>query len=77
MPAVTKNSSKLNGLELARSILWRLTENGDTVQTVSLDFDGNEDFILSVVSFLKDIEWMKDGQHGSYEATGKSNFQGV
>ena len=56
MPALTKNSSKLNGLELARSILWRLTENGDTVQTVSLDFDGNEDFVLSVVSFLKDIE---------------------
>ena len=77
MPALTKNSSKLNGLELARSILWRLTENGDTVQTVSLDFDGNEDFILSVVAFLKDIEWMKDGQYGSYEATGKSSFQGV
>jgi hypothetical protein len=47
------------------------------VQTVSLDFDGNEDFVLSVVSFLKDIEWMKEGQDGSYEETGKSNFQGV
>ena len=44
---------------------------------MSLDFDGNEDFVLSVVPFLKDIEWIKEGQDGSYEETGKSNFQGV
>jgi hypothetical protein len=37
----------------------------------------NEDFVLSVVSFLKDIERMKERQDGSYEETGKSNFQGV
>jgi hypothetical protein len=44
---------------------------------VSLDFDGNEDFVLNVVLFLKYIEWMKEGQDGSYEETCKSNFQGV
>jgi hypothetical protein len=60
-----------------RSILWRLTENGDTVQTVSLDFDDNEDFVLSIISFFNDVEWMKEGQNGRYETTGKSNFQGI
>jgi hypothetical protein len=44
---------------------------------VSLDFDGNEDFVISVVSFLKDIGWMNERQDGSYETTGKSNFQGI
>jgi hypothetical protein len=44
---------------------------------VGLDFDGNEDFVLSVVSFLKNVGWMKEGQDGIYETTGKSNFQGI
>jgi DNA-binding response OmpR family regulator len=48
-----------------------MTQDGETVQTLSHDFDGNEDFILSVISFLKDVGWLKEAQDGSYMMTDK------
>ena len=41
------------------------------MQTLSHDFDGNEDSILSVISFLNDVGWLKEGQDGNYMITDK------
>jgi len=41
------------------------------VQTLSHDFDGNEDSILSVISFLNDVGWQTEGKDGNYMITDK------
>jgi predicted transcriptional regulator len=36
---------------------------------LSNDFDGNEAFVLSIISFLEDVGWMKEAQDGTYMIT--------
>ena len=50
-------------------MLRRLTNNGDTAKELAQDFDGNEDFVLGIIAFLKDIRWMKEEQAGEYVTT--------
>jgi predicted transcriptional regulator len=38
---------------------------------LSHDFDGNEAFVLSIISFLKDVGWIKEARDGSYIVTDK------
>ncbi len=54
------NTDRLSGINLAKYVLNRLAQNGDTVQTLSRDFDGNEASVLSLISFLEDVGWMKE-----------------
>jgi hypothetical protein len=48
----------LSRLASARYILKRIT-NGDSIQTLIDDFDNDRRFVLTVVSFLEDVQWLK------------------
>lgn len=61
----------LSGLELARYVLRRLTENADSIGTLTPAFDGDEKFVSSIVSFLEDIGWMIQQPTGRYVITDK------
>jgi hypothetical protein len=52
-----------------------LTHDGQTVQTLSHDFDDDEAFILSIISSLKDVGWMKEAQDGSYMITDRGTSE--
>ena len=58
----------LSGLASARYILKRIT-NGDSIQTLIEDFDNDKRFVLTVVSFLEDVEWLKRELNGMYTIT--------
>ena len=62
----------LSGLASARYILKRIT-NGDSIQTLIEDFDNDKRFVLTVVSFLEDVEWLKRELNGMYTITEKVN----
>jgi hypothetical protein len=62
----------LSGLASARYILKRIT-NGDSIQTLIDDFDNDRRFVLTVVSFLEDVEWLKQELNGTYTITEKVN----
>lgn len=62
----------LSGLASARYILKRIT-NGDSIQTLIEDFDNDKRFVLTVVSFLEDVEWLKRELNGLYTITEKVN----
>jgi hypothetical protein len=47
------------------------------VRSLGHDFDDDEAYILSIVTFLKDVGWMKEEQDGSYSTTNKAKFQGI
>jgi hypothetical protein len=46
---------------------------------LSQEFDGNKPFVLSIISFLKDVGWLEEAQDGSYivaeKGTDRINFQ--
>ena len=48
-------------LALAEYILKRLTEDGYTTEKLSEEFDGNEKYVLSLLDFLKGIQWENFG----------------
>lgn len=62
----------LSGLASARYILKRIT-NGDSIQTLIEDFDNDRRFVLTIVSFLEDVEWLKQELNGTYTITEKVN----
>lgn len=64
-----KTVRNLSGLALAKYILKRLTEDDDTVEELTQDFDDNEDFVLNIIAFLKEIGWLKEEQRGKYIIT--------
>jgi hypothetical protein len=54
----------LTGLELAKFIILRLVENDESIEELENDVR----FITRVVTFLKDIGWIKeDSSTGSYQ----------
>ena len=42
---------------------------------MSTDFDGNEDFVLGIISFLEDVGWMKEAHDGTYMITDRGTFE--
>lgn len=62
----------LSGLASARYILKRITI-GDSIQTLIEDFDNDRRFVLTIVSFLEDVEWLKQELNGTYTITEKVN----
>ena len=62
----------LSGLASARYILKRITI-GDSIQTLIEDFDNDRRFVLTIVSFLEDVEWLKRELNGMYTITEKVN----
>jgi len=61
---------RLKGLDLARYILHILkgTENFD-VNLVVKEFDNDENFVKSILNFLKEMEWITEDQNGRYSLT--------
>ena len=56
------------GLELAKFIILRLVENNESIEQLAEDFENDVRFITRVVTFLKDIGWIKeDSSTGSYQ----------
>ena len=51
--------TSLSGLRLAEYILKRLAEDGGTVEKLTQDLDGKENYVSSLVSVLEDIGWIK------------------
>ena len=41
---------------------------------MSHDFDGNEAFVLSIISFLKELGWLKEARDGRYKVTNKGRY---
>ncbi|MFZ0696252.1 MAG: hypothetical protein WAM88_03840 [Nitrososphaeraceae archaeon] len=62
----------LSGLASARYILKRITI-GDSIQTLIEDFDNDRRFVSTIVSFLEDVEWLKQELNGTYTITEKVN----
>ena len=58
----------LTGLEMAKFIILRLVENNESIEQLAEDFENDVRFITRVVTFLKDIRWIKeDSCTGSYQ----------
>jgi predicted transcriptional regulator len=73
---VTEYISRLSGLELAKYVLLRLTNDRDNVEKIAEDFENDRLFISGVVDFLKEIGWVKQNKKGTYNITkkGKENI---
>jgi hypothetical protein len=61
---------------LAKFVLKRLVENGDTVEKLIQDLDGDEKYLFSITSFLKDITWMREESDGEYLITNTGIIKG-
>jgi hypothetical protein len=67
--------ARLSGLELAEYILKSLTEDGYTTEKLTQEFDGNEKYVLSLLDFLKGLQWMKEDLGGKYLITDKAKSE--
>ncbi len=65
------NTSNLSGVELAKYVLLRLTNDHDSIEKVAEDFDNNKTFILGVINFLNEVGWIKQVSVGVYRMTNK------
>ena len=67
-------SGTLKGLDLARYILQRLNkeENFD-VDSIAKEFDNNKKFVISILHFLKEVEWISEDENGKYRLTSQGH----
>ena len=61
----------LSGLELAKYVMLRLTNDRDTVKKIAADVDEDETFVIGVVKFLFEVGWIKEDKNGNYLITKK------
>ena len=61
----------LGSLNLARDILKEIKNNGNylDIRLVSKQFDNNEKFVLSIIEFLKNMQWLSEDENGKYIRT--------
>ena len=70
MPEAGKSrSNRLKGLDLARHILRKLKNNDFDINSIKNDYDDNEKFVISIIEFLKQVEWIKQDEDGKYRLT--------
>lgn len=69
-PYEVQDHDRLRGLSLAIHTLKQLTNNqyADIIDIAS-KYDHDENFIISVIEFLKDIEWLSQDKNGKYIVT--------
>ena len=48
---------------------------GDTVQKLVHDFDGEEKYVSTLVSILEDVGWIEQEPSGKYIITNKGNSE--
>jgi hypothetical protein len=56
--------------------MQRITIYGDTLEKLSQDMDCDEEYSFTIVSFLRDIEWIEQEPSGKYVITDKGISQG-
>ena len=69
-PYEVQDHDRLRGLSLAIYTLKQLTNNqcADIIDIAS-KYDNDENFIMSVIEFLKDIGWLSQDENGKYIVT--------
>ena len=56
--------------------MQRITIYGDTLEKLSQDMDCDEEYSFTIVSFLRDREWIEQEPNGKYVITDKGISQG-
>ena len=69
-PYKVQDHDRLRGLYLDIHTLKQLTnnQNADIIDIAS-KYDHDENFIMSVIEFLKDIRWLSQDENGRYIIT--------
>ncbi|MGE0242685.1 MAG: hypothetical protein AB7F53_01830 [Nitrososphaeraceae archaeon] len=63
---------RLRGLSLAIHTLKQLTTNqGSNIIDIANKYDSDQNFVMSVIDFLKDIRWLSQDENGKYIVTEK------
>jgi hypothetical protein len=73
---IERAADRLSGLALAKYVMQRITIYGDTLEKLSQDMDCDEEYSFTIVSFLRDIEWIEQEPSGKYVITDKGISQG-
>ena len=70
-PYEVQDHDKLRGLYLAIHLLKQLTNNNQYSDLIDIasKYDHDEDFVISVLEFLKDIRWLSQAENGKYIVT--------
>lgn len=70
-PYEVQDHDRLRGLSLAIYTLKQLTNNHQYVDIIDIasKYDHDENFIMSVIEFLKDIGWLSQDENGKYIVT--------
>ena len=67
---------RLKGLSLAIHTLNQLNDNQHfNLKNIANEFDHSEKFVLSVIEFLKDIEWLIQDKNGKYIVTEQAKIE--
>ena len=54
---------------MARHILRKLKNNEFEIDTIKKDYDNNEKFVMSILEFLIQVEWIREDQNCGYILT--------
>lgn len=69
-PYDVQDHDRLRGLSLAIHIIKQLTNNHHSnIIDIASKYDCDENFVMSVIDFLKDIRWLSQDQNGKYIVT--------
>jgi len=69
-PYDVQDHDRLRGLSLTIHTLKQLTNNHDSnIIDIASKYDHDENFVMSVIDFLKDIRWLSQGENGKYIIT--------
>jgi hypothetical protein len=69
-PYNVQDHDRLRGLSLAIHTLKQLTSNHHSnIIDIARKYDHDENFVMSVIDFLKNIRWLSQDQNGKYSVT--------
>jgi hypothetical protein len=69
-PYDVQDHDRLRGLSLAIYTLKQLTNNHHSnIIDIARKYDHDENFVMSVIDFLKDIRWLSQDENGKYIVT--------
>ena len=69
-PYDVQDHDRLRGLSLAIHTLKQLTNNHNSnIIDIAKKYDHDENFVMSVIDFLKDIRWLSQDENGKYIVT--------
>jgi predicted transcriptional regulator len=69
-PYDLQDHDRLRGLSLAIHTLKQLTNNHHSnIIDIASKYDHDENFVMSVIDFLKDIRWLSQDENGKYIVT--------